>query len=498
MQQASPIKVIYDLARRNKIFVEYRLEKESGPAHAKLYTIRLYVGDKDYVGTARSIKLAQRTAAQLALDDHRNLLITHNYDQDMSPTSVFQSPTVALNTWANRNHISTHYVLLNELFKSASSNHPRNFFYYRLYLGHNLYFDGYAHTHQKARINCALNALYFLRQNQVSSPISKRNHQTKSDISLMYERAKQLGLSVYIKFDDPFTVTYHIGENYSTIGKGYNKQSAKQIAAKKMLEILPSHNIQQNLNPITRIYQLAQQRQVKIEFIQLFNRENITFQIKLGDNDIAEGYGKTKQIAKQAAAEALLEKLDSIVILPPPPVKGLLKRDGNNDNINKSEKKHVHFVEDIIEKDEQTFSFQSSPTILNSYKQKLIEACQKLHMHIEYLDKMNENENTGSSRYQSIVSLSTDDRLLAQFCGHGPSLIRAQENASSAVWNNLKQLLNGSIQNRTIRHIKFKLILPTIASIIDVNIARQTQCLSSADMFDIIPQEDNRRTVPIR
>ncbi|CAF2403176.1 unnamed protein product [Rotaria sp. Silwood2] len=87
MQQASPIKVINDLARRNKIFVEYRLEKESGPAHAKIYTVRLYVGDKDYVGTERSIKLAQRAAAQLALDDHRNLLITNNYDQDISQTN---------------------------------------------------------------------------------------------------------------------------------------------------------------------------------------------------------------------------------------------------------------------------------------------------------------------------------------------------------------------------------------------------------------------------
>jgi len=59
---------------------------------------------------------------------------------------------------------------------------------------------------------------------------------------------------------------------------------------------------------------------------------------------------------------------------------------------------------------------------------------------------MNKNENSGSSRYQSIVSLSKDDRLLAQFRGHGPSLIRAQDNASSAAWNNLKPLFNGSIQ----------------------------------------------------
>ncbi|CAF4065903.1 unnamed protein product, partial [Adineta steineri] len=54
MQQDSSIKAIHDLARRSKIFVEYRLDKESGPAHAKMYTVRLHLGDKDYVGTERS------------------------------------------------------------------------------------------------------------------------------------------------------------------------------------------------------------------------------------------------------------------------------------------------------------------------------------------------------------------------------------------------------------------------------------------------------------
>ena len=232
-------------------------------------------------------------------------------------------------------------------------------------IGHDLYFDGHGPTHQQARTNCALNAFYFLRQNQPSPPstpqlsfpssptTSKIKHPIKSEISLMYERAKQLGLCVHIQSNDPFTVTYHIGEKYSATGKGFNKHSAKQSAAEKMLEILPTTNIQQNLNPITRIYQLAQQRQVKVEFIQLTNKENFIFQLKFGENDIVEGYGKTKQIAKRSAAEILLEKLDPHVILPPPPAKGLLKRDGNNDNLTKHEKKHVHFVEEVIEKDEQ-------------------------------------------------------------------------------------------------------------------------------------------------
>jgi hypothetical protein len=221
-----------------------------------------------------------------------------------------------------------------------------------------------------------------------SSPTPKIKHPIKSEISLMYERAKQLGLSVRVESIDPFTVTYHIGEKYSASGKGFNQYSAKQSAAEKMLQILPSNNIQQNPNPITRIYQLAQQRQVKIECIQSSNRENFICQLKFGENDTAEGHGKTKQLARRAAAEILLDKLDPIVILPPPPAKGLLKRDGNNENLTKQEKKHVHFVEEVIEKDEQISPRQPSSTISNSNKQQLIDACEKLKIHVEYFDEM--------------------------------------------------------------------------------------------------------------
>jgi len=49
-----------------------------------MYTVRLNLADKTYVGTERSIKLAQCTAAQLALDDCRSLPLTNTYDQDIS------------------------------------------------------------------------------------------------------------------------------------------------------------------------------------------------------------------------------------------------------------------------------------------------------------------------------------------------------------------------------------------------------------------------------
>lgn len=47
---------------------EYKLENEEGPAHAKLFTVRLQLrDDESYVGTGRSIKKAQQAAATEAL-----------------------------------------------------------------------------------------------------------------------------------------------------------------------------------------------------------------------------------------------------------------------------------------------------------------------------------------------------------------------------------------------------------------------------------------------
>jgi hypothetical protein len=274
----------------------------------------------------------------------------------------------------------------------------------------------------------------------------------------MYERARQLGLSVLVECTEPLTITYHIGEEYSTTGTGSTKHAAKQIAAEKMLEILPlpkekskqkpnrKHNNQrkkfieqkgsndyslsEEINPITRLYQIGRAREKKIEFIQIENNEDdkmFHYHVKFGENDFADGYDKNKQAAKRLAAENLLSKLnfelsESIVIsLPPPPKKGLLKREENSNK--PQEKKHVHFIEEE----------------LITHKQRLVNACQKLNINIEYQDQMIIDQ------YESILSLLKDDRLLAKFRGNAPILADAQENASAAAWKNLQELFIGTI-----------------------------------------------------
>ena len=291
----------------------------------------------------------------------------------------------------------------------------------------------------------------------------------------MYERVKQLGLSIEFEQHEPLSITYHVGDQYSTTGTGQTKHDAKQLAAEKMLEILPlpmekpkqkssrkhkkqhkkfieqksssDYSLSEDINPITRLYQIARGRDAKVEFLALEDsskEKQFHFQVQFGDNDVADAYGPSKQAAKRAAAENLLAKLtpDAVgstqMALPPPPIKGLLKRD---ENCNKQqEKKHVHFLEEQLVEHEKNLANHPS---VSTVKQQLINACQKLNLHIQYEDQLMTNDE---NQYESILSLTKDDRLLAQFRGHGLSLIRAHENVSMSAWRNLRQLFNGTVE----------------------------------------------------
>lgn len=294
---------------------------------------------------------------------------------------------------------------------------------------------------------------------------------------MLYERARQLALPVQMIIDvkEPFTVTCQIGEQYETTATGSSKQQAKQMAAEKMLEVLPipaekskskfhskaskqhqkfieqkglaEYSVSHGINPITRLYQIARARNAQVlfeELEKLSDDKQFHFRVQFGDDQTADGHGQNKQAAKRTAAEHLLSQLNphllessvhpsSSASLPPAPSKSLLKRDEPAPK--QHEKKHVHF---LVE-EEKPVDRPSSISI----KQQLIKACQKLNIHVDYEDDLMTKDL--QQCHQSIVSLAIDDRLLAQFRGQGPSLTRAQENASMAAWNNLRQLFNGSI-----------------------------------------------------
>jgi double-stranded RNA-binding protein Staufen len=66
-KEKTPMCLVNELARFNKILHQYRLVKENGPAHKKRFTVVLKLGDEEYAAEDLSIKKAQHAAARDAI-----------------------------------------------------------------------------------------------------------------------------------------------------------------------------------------------------------------------------------------------------------------------------------------------------------------------------------------------------------------------------------------------------------------------------------------------
>ncbi|CAG9796981.1 unnamed protein product [Diatraea saccharalis] len=67
-KEKTPMCLVNELARYNKIKHQYRLTSETGPAHKKVFTVTLRLGDtEEYTAEGSSIKRAQHAAASTAL-----------------------------------------------------------------------------------------------------------------------------------------------------------------------------------------------------------------------------------------------------------------------------------------------------------------------------------------------------------------------------------------------------------------------------------------------
>ena len=67
MKEKTPMCLVNELARFNKLQHQYRLTNEQGPAHKKRFTVTLKLGEEEYVAEGQSIKRAQHSAATEAL-----------------------------------------------------------------------------------------------------------------------------------------------------------------------------------------------------------------------------------------------------------------------------------------------------------------------------------------------------------------------------------------------------------------------------------------------
>ncbi|KFV73709.1 Double-stranded RNA-binding protein Staufen 2 [Dryobates pubescens] len=369
-KEKTPMCLVNELARFNRIQPQYKLLNERGPAHAKMFTVQLTLGEQTWEAEGSSIKKAQHAAASKALTETTLPKPTPRPPKNNvnnNPGSI--TPTVELNGLAMKRGEPAIYRPLDP---KPIPNYRANYnfrgmynqryhcpvpkiFYVQLTVGNSEFF-GEGKTRQAARHNAAMKALQALQNEPIPEKLPQNGEAgkeseedkdaNKSEISVVFEIALKRNIPVtfeVIKESGPphmksFVTRVTVGE-FIAEGEGNSKKLSKKRAAMAVLQELkklpplpviekpkpyfkkrpktilktgPEYG--QGMNPISRLAQIQQAKKEKEpEYVLLSERgmprrREFVMQVKVG-NEITTGTGPNKKIAKRNAAEAMLLQL---------------------------------------------------------------------------------------------------------------------------------------------------------------------------------------------
>ncbi|XP_045430443.1 double-stranded RNA-binding protein Staufen homolog 1 isoform X5 [Pipistrellus kuhlii] len=299
-KEKTPMCLVNELARFNKIQPEYKLLREQGPAHCKVFTVQLTLGDQRWEAEGTSIKKAQHTAAAKALEGTKfpKPIVRPFHSEGRNPDSI--TPTVELNALCMKLGKKPMYKPVDPYSRMQSTYnynmrggaYPPRYFYpfpvppllYQVELSvGGQQFNGKGKTRQAAKHDAAAKALRILQNEppperlEVNGRESEEENLNKSEISQVFEIALKRNLPV-----------------------NFEVQSG------------PEHG--QVMNPISRLAQIQQAKKEKEPEYMLLTerglprRREFVMQVKVG-NHTAEGTGTNKKVAKRNAAENMLEIL---------------------------------------------------------------------------------------------------------------------------------------------------------------------------------------------
>ncbi|XP_030632375.1 double-stranded RNA-binding protein Staufen homolog 1 [Chanos chanos] len=287
-KEKTPMCLVNELARYNKIQPEYQLLSEQGPAHSKIFSVRLTLGDQHWDAEGSSIKKAQHSAAACALAQ-----------------TTLPKPSVRSPRHPGKNQGGLH--------KSVD----------------------YSMTH-----TVELNALCTkLGKKPIYKPIEPHpamrpafNYNVRAPGP--YTRSIQ---QYYYPFPPVGPVLYHMelsigGQQFH--GRGRTRQAAKHDAAAKALKTLQKDPVLQQLNEvkeetaeenlnkseISQVFEIALKRNMPVNFEVLKetgppHMKSFVVRVTVGEFS-GEGEGKSKKTAKKLAAVAVLGELRRLPHLP--------------------------------------------------------------------------------------------------------------------------------------------------------------------------------------
>ncbi|XP_032950770.1 double-stranded RNA-binding protein Staufen homolog 1 isoform X2 [Rhinolophus ferrumequinum] len=370
-KEKTPMCLVNELARFNKIQPEYKLLREQGPAHCKVFTVQLTLGDQHWEAEGTSIKKAQHTAAAKALEGTKfpKPIARPFRSEGRNPDSI--TPTVELNALCMKLGKKPMYKPVDPYSRMQSTYnynmrggaYPPRYFYpfpvppllYQVELSvGGQQFNGKGKTRQAAKHDAAAKALRILQNEppperlEVNGRESEEENLNKSEISQVFEIALKRNLPVNFEVAresgpphmKSFVTKVSVGE-FVGEGEGKSKKISKKNAAIAVLEELkklpplptvermkprikkktkPIVRVQsgpeygQVMNPISRLAQIQQAKKEKEPEYMLLTerglprRREFVMQVKVG-NHTAEGTGTNKKVAKRNAAENMLEIL---------------------------------------------------------------------------------------------------------------------------------------------------------------------------------------------
>ncbi|XP_051488776.1 double-stranded RNA-binding protein Staufen homolog 1 isoform X4 [Apus apus] len=347
-KEKTPMCLVNELARFNKIQPEYKLLSEQGPAHSKVFTVQLTLGDQHWEAEGTSIKKAQHAAAAKALEGTKFPKPTArpSRSEGKNPDSV--TPTVELNALCMKLGKKPMYKPIDPYtgmrstynYTMRGGTYPPRYFY-PFPVGPLLYqvelsiggqqFHGKGRTRQAAKHDAAAKALKVLQ----NEPLPEKPEVTKES-----------GPPHMKSFVTKVSVGEFMGE-----GEGKSKKISKKNAAiavleelkklpplptvekmkprikkktKSIVKLQTSPEYGQGMNPISRLAQIQQAKKEKEPEYMLITerglprRREFVMQVKVGAHT-AEGMGTNKKVAKRNAAENMLEILGFKVPQPQPP-----------------------------------------------------------------------------------------------------------------------------------------------------------------------------------
>ncbi|XP_049335088.1 double-stranded RNA-binding protein Staufen homolog 1 isoform X3 [Astyanax mexicanus] len=280
-KEKTPMCLVNELARYNKIQPEYKLLSEQGPAHSKIFSVRLTLGEQHWDAEGTSIKKAQHSAAACALAQ-----TSLPKPSNRGPRHQGRNPADSM----------THTVELNALCMKLGKK--------PMYKP----IDPY----------------------QGMRPAFNYNIRAPGP----YARSMQ---QYYYPFPPVGPMLYHMelsigGQQFH--GKGRTRQAAKHDAAAKAIKTLQKEPLlqqleemneepeEENLNKseISQVFEIALKRNMPVNFEVLKeagppHMKSFVVKVMVGEFT-GDGEGKSKKIAKKLAAIAVLEELRKLPQLP--------------------------------------------------------------------------------------------------------------------------------------------------------------------------------------